>query len=100
MPQFDTAVVARPHLARRAPLHRRRSEAGRSGARTIGVVLADRYAAIAGLGYLIVRSASTFQFDKMFVLIVTLAELGATQTPCVHFAEARALRWTQAGNRA
>jgi hypothetical protein len=41
---------------------------------------ADLYTAISGIGYLIVRTASTFQVDKMFVPIVTLALLGVTLT--------------------
>ena len=44
----------------------------------IGMVLADLYTAISGIGYLIVRSAATFQVDKMFVPIVTLGLLGVT----------------------
>ena len=36
------------------------------------MVLADLYTAISGIGYLIVRTAATYQVDKMFVPIVTL----------------------------
>jgi len=46
----------------------------------IGMVLADLYTAISGIGYLIVRAASTYQVDKMFVPIVTLGILGVTLT--------------------
>ncbi len=46
----------------------------------IGMVLADLYTAISGIGYLIVRTASTYQVDKMFVPIVTLGLLGVTLT--------------------
>ena len=42
------------------------------GRALIGMVLADLYTAISGIGYLIVRTASTYQVDKMFVPIVTL----------------------------
>ena len=44
----------------------------------IGMVLADLYTAISGIGYLIVRTASTYHVDKMFVPIVTLGMLGVT----------------------
>ncbi len=47
------------------------------------MVLADLYTAISGIGYLIVRTASTYQVDKMFVPIVTLGLLGVTLTACV-----------------
>jgi NitT/TauT family transport system permease protein len=63
----------------------------------IGMVLADLYTAISGIGYLIVRTASTFQVDKMFVPIVTLGLLGVTLTALLRFAEMRVAPWTRAG---
>jgi len=63
----------------------------------IGMVLADLYTAISGIGYLIVRTASTYQVDKMFVPIVTLGLLGVTLTACVRFLETRVAPWTKAG---
>ncbi len=65
----------------------------------IGMVLADLYTAISGIGYLIVRTASTYQVDKMFVPIVTLGLLGVTLTACVRFVELRVAPWTRAGNQ-
>jgi NitT/TauT family transport system permease protein len=65
----------------------------------IGMVLADLYTAISGIGYLIVRTASTYQVDKMFVPIVTLGLLGVTMTACVRFIETRVAPWTKAGNQ-
>jgi NitT/TauT family transport system permease protein len=53
----------------------------------IGMVLADLYTAISGIGYLIVRTASTYQVDKMFVPIVTLGLLGVTLTALLRLAE-------------
>mgnify|MGYP003346786114 CR=1 FL=1 len=50
------------------------------------MVLADLYTAISGIGYLIVRTASTFQVDKMFVPIVTLGLLGVTLTALLRLA--------------
>ena len=60
----------------------------------IGMVLADLYTAISGIGYLIVRTASTFQVDRMFVPIVTLGLLGVTLTALLRLAETRVAPWT------
>jgi sulfonate transport system permease protein len=62
----------------------------------IGMVLADLYTAISGIGYLIVRSASTFQVDKMFVPLVTLGLLGVTLTALLRLAERYVAPWTAA----
>jgi len=62
----------------------------------IGMVLADLYTAISGIGYLIVRTAATFQVDKMFVPIVTLGLLGVTLTALLRFTEKRVAPWTAA----
>jgi len=63
----------------------------------IGMVLADLYTAISGIGYLIVRTASTYEVNKMFVPIVTLGLLGVTLTACVRFVETLVAPWTAAG---
>jgi NitT/TauT family transport system permease protein len=60
----------------------------------IGMVLADLYTAISGIGYLIVRTASTFQVDKMFVPIVTLGLLGVTLTWLLRVVEIKVAPWT------
>lgn len=65
----------------------------------IGMVLADLYTAISGIGYLIVRTASTYEVDKMFVPIVTLGLLGVMLTAAVRFLETRAAPWTKSGNQ-
>ena len=62
----------------------------------IGMVLADLYTAISGIGYLIVRTASTYQVDKMFVPIVTLGLLGVTLTALLRVLERRVAPWTLA----
>jgi NitT/TauT family transport system permease protein len=62
----------------------------------IGMVLADLYTAISGIGYLIVRTASTYQVDKMFVPIVTLGLLGVTLTALLRLAEKWVAPWTAA----
>jgi NitT/TauT family transport system permease protein len=60
----------------------------------IGMVLADLYTAISGIGYLIVRSAATYQVDKMFVPIVTLGILGVTLTALLRVLEIKVAPWT------
>jgi ABC-type nitrate/sulfonate/bicarbonate transport system permease component len=65
----------------------------------IGMVLADLYTAISGIGYLIVRTASTYQVDKMFVPIVTLGVLGVTLTALLRLLEVKVAPWTAAGNQ-
>jgi sulfonate transport system permease protein len=62
----------------------------------IGMVLADLYTAISGIGYLIVRSASTYRVDKMFVPIVVLGLLGITLTALLRGAERWVAPWTAA----
>jgi len=65
----------------------------------IGMVLADLYTAISGIGYLIVRSAATYQVDKMFVPIVTLGVLGVTLTALLRVLEIKVAPWTASGQR-
>jgi sulfonate transport system permease protein len=66
------------------------------GRALIGMVLADLYTAISGIGYLIVRTASTYQVDKMFVPIVTLGLIGVTLTALLRLAEKHVAPWTAA----
>ena len=65
----------------------------------IGMVLADLYTAISGIGYLIVRTASTYEVDKMFVPIVTLGLLGVGLTAAVRFLETSVAPWTKTGHQ-
>ncbi len=64
----------------------------------IGMVLADLYTAISGIGYLIVRTASTYEVDKMFVPIVTLGVLGVTLTALWRLLEIKVAPWTATGH--
>ena len=59
----------------------------------IGMVLADLYTAITGIGYLIARYASIYRTDAMFVPIVTLGILGITLTGLLRFVERRVAPW-------
>jgi sulfonate transport system permease protein len=65
----------------------------------IGMVLADLYTAISGIGYLIVRTASTYQVDKMFVPIVTLGLIVVSLTALLRLVEIKVAPWTAAGNQ-
>jgi sulfonate transport system permease protein len=65
----------------------------------IGMVLADLYTAISGIGYLIVRSAATYRVDRMFVPIVTLGILGIVFTGIVAQLEKRLVPWAGAVDR-
>jgi len=65
----------------------------------IGMVLADLYTAISGIGYLIVRSAATYRVDRMFVPIVTLGLLGVVMTALVSYLERRLVPWAAASNK-
>lgn len=60
----------------------------------IGMVLADLYTAISGIGYLITRSASTYRVDKMFVPIVVLGILGIALTALLRGSERWIAPWT------
>ena len=65
----------------------------------IGMVLADLYTAITGIGYLISRYASTYRTDAMFVPIVTLGLLGITLTSALRFIEKRVAPWMHEAGR-
>ena len=65
----------------------------------IGMVLADLYTAITGIGYLIARYASIYRTDAMFVPVVTLGVLGITLTGVLRFVEKRVAPWTHQPER-
>jgi len=65
----------------------------------IGMVLADLYTAISGIGYLIVRTASTYQIDRMFVPIVTLGILGIMFTGALRLVERWVAPWSAMRDR-
>ena len=65
----------------------------------IGMVLADLYTAITGIGYLISRYASIYRTDAMFVPIVTLGVLGITLTGLLRVIERRVTPWMHRAGR-
>lgn len=62
----------------------------------IGMVLADLYTAISGIGYLIVINANNYQVDKMLVPIVLLGFLGVSLTALVRVFERLVAPWMTA----
>jgi sulfonate transport system permease protein len=60
----------------------------------IGMVLADLYTALSGIGYLIARTAATYQVNRMFVPIVALGLLGVTLTALLRLIEKHVAPWT------
>jgi len=65
----------------------------------IGIVLADLYTAITGIGYLISRYASIYRTDAMFVPVVTLGVLGITLTGLLRVIERRVTPWMHYSDR-
>ena len=63
------------------------------GRALVGVVIAEFYTSIAGLGYLIVSYANTFQTAKVFVPVVILMVLGVVLTWTLHVLEGRLAPW-------
>ncbi|MDE3090385.1 MAG: ABC transporter permease [Chloroflexota bacterium] len=59
----------------------------------VGIVIADFYTAISGIGYLIVQYANSFQTAKLFVPIVTLMLLGIVLTELLKALERRITPW-------
>jgi NitT/TauT family transport system permease protein len=63
------------------------------GRALVGVIIAEFYTSIAGLGYLIVSYANTFQTAKVFVPVVILMVLGVLLTWALHVLEGRLAPW-------
>jgi len=63
------------------------------GRALIGVIVAEVFTAIAGLGNLIVTNANSFRTDRTFVPILLIALLGITPTALLEWAERKVVRW-------
>ncbi|HEY7202340.1 MAG TPA: ABC transporter permease [Candidatus Dormibacteraeota bacterium] len=63
------------------------------GRALVGVVIAEFYTSISGLGYLIVTYANTFQTARVFVPVVILMALGVAVTWFLQLLEARLAPW-------
>ena len=63
------------------------------GRALVGVVIAEFYTSISGLGYLIVTYANTFQTARVFVPVVILMALGVVLTWVLQLLESRLAPW-------
>ena len=63
------------------------------GRALIGVIIAEYYTSLSGLGDLITTNASNFQTARMFVPIVVIALLGVVFTALLELAERRLVPW-------
>ena len=59
----------------------------------VGMVVADLYTAVSGVGYLIVRYAQNIQIDRLFVPVVVLSMLGITLVQGLRWLEVRVAPW-------
>jgi NitT/TauT family transport system permease protein len=63
------------------------------GRALVGVIIAEFYTSIAGLGFLIVTYANTFQTAKVFVPVGVLMALGVILTAALQVLEGRLAPW-------
>jgi ABC-type nitrate/sulfonate/bicarbonate transport system permease component len=66
------------------------------GRALVGIVVAEFYTALAGLGYVIVAEANQFRTDRVMVPVVVLMALGVLLTKAVELAERRLSPWAAA----
>lgn len=66
------------------------------GRALIGVIVAEYYTSLSGLGNLISTNANNFQTARMFVPIVVIAALGVVFTAVLELAESRLVQWRKA----
>jgi NitT/TauT family transport system permease protein len=65
------------------------------GRALIGIITAEMFAAVTGLGALLVRYSSALATDKFFVPVIFLAVLGVILTRAVEFLEKRFAPWKE-----
>jgi NitT/TauT family transport system permease protein len=65
------------------------------GRALIGMIVAEYYTALSGLGNLIATSANSFQTARMFVPIVVIALLGVVLTALLGWVEHQLTRWRE-----
>jgi len=65
------------------------------GRALVGMVIADFYTAVGGLGYLIVQAANGFQTDRLFVPVILLMILGVTLMGILGWLQGRVAPWTR-----
>ena len=61
----------------------------------VGMVIAEFYTAISGLGFMITRYANNFEMDKTFVPVIVLMVLGISLTAALKSIERRIAPWSR-----
>jgi sulfonate transport system permease protein len=59
----------------------------------VGMVIAEFYTTISGLGFMVTKYANVFEMDKTFVPVITLMVLGVTLTAVLKSLERRIAPW-------
>ena len=59
----------------------------------VGMVIAEFYTTISGLGFMVTKYANVFEMDKTFVPVITLMILGVTLTAVLKSVERRIAPW-------
>jgi NitT/TauT family transport system permease protein len=62
----------------------------------VGMVIAEFYTTISGLGFMITRYANNFEMDKTFVPVIVLMVLGVSLTAGLKWLERRIAPWSHA----
>jgi NitT/TauT family transport system permease protein len=62
----------------------------------VGMVIAEFYTTISGLGFMITRYANNFEMDKTFVPVIVLMTLGVSLTSGLKWLERRIAPWSHA----
>jgi len=62
----------------------------------VGMVIAEFYTTISGLGFMITRYANNFEMDKTFVPVIVLMMLGVSLTAALKWVERRIAPWSHA----
>jgi ABC-type nitrate/sulfonate/bicarbonate transport system permease component len=62
----------------------------------VGMIIAEFYTTISGLGYMITRYANNFEMDKTFVPVIVLMFLGVALTAGLKWVERRVAPWSHA----
>jgi ABC-type nitrate/sulfonate/bicarbonate transport system permease component len=65
----------------------------------VGMIVAEFYTSVTGLGYMIVRYANAFETDKLFVPIVVVMILGVGLMSLVKWVEGRIAPWRHFGEK-
>jgi len=64
----------------------------------VGMVIAEFYTTISGLGFMITRYANNFEMDKTFVPVIMLMVLGVSLTSGLKWLERRIAPWSHANH--